>query len=89
MPFYCYEDVETGEQVSLFRHVADRNNVPANLKLIIVPGHGGPVFKSPDPSSVDVAVPRAYRQLEQTMPASEIIKNSSFTTNDIKRIWKM
>lgn len=40
-----------------------------------------------DPQSAEVAVPRAFRELEQTTPASEIERQSGFKASRIKRAW--
>jgi hypothetical protein len=41
-----------------------------------------------DPTSAEVAVPRAFRQLEQTMPAREIERQCGFKVKAIKKTWK-
>ena len=40
-----------------------------------------------DPTSAEVAVPRAFRQLEQTMPAREIERQSGHSLRTIKKAW--
>lgn len=40
-----------------------------------------------DPQSADVAVPRAFRQLEQTLPAREIERQCGFKVKQIKKAW--
>lgn len=40
-----------------------------------------------DPQCAEVAVPRAFRELEQTTPASEIERQSGFKAAKIKRAW--
>lgn len=42
---------------------------------------------APDPTSAEVAVPRAFRQLEQTVPAREIERQSGFKVKQIKKAW--
>ncbi len=48
-----------------------------------------PGFRSgaKDPQSAEVAVPRAFRQLEQTLPSAEIERQSGFTAKKIKQAW--
>jgi len=40
-----------------------------------------------DPTCAEVAVPRAFKQLEQTLPAREIARQSGFSVNHIKKTW--
>ena len=40
-----------------------------------------------DPTSAAVAVPRAFRQLEHTMPLREIERQSGFKAKQIKKVW--
>lgn len=45
--------------------------------------------RAKDPTSADVAVPRAFRQLEQSgMPMREIERQSGFKAKQIKKVWK-
>jgi hypothetical protein len=91
MPLYDYEDVGTGEITTLCRPVRLRDDCPPNLKRVISRvgrprvGRGG----LPDPSHADQAVPRALRQLEQTMPSSEVERQTGFSAREMKRIWKI
>lgn len=39
------------------------------------------------PQCADVAVPRAFKELEQTKSASAIAKQCGFSVNKIKKIW--
>ena len=89
MPQYLYQNRRTGRTVELFRTIEARDTVPDNLqRVFMAPGirrSGG----TPDPSSADEAVPRAFRQLEDTLPASEIARQSGFTVNKIKDVWNI
>lgn len=89
MPLYEYIDETTGRHVEMFMPVGERDCVPTNLKRIQVPGRVGYVTGLTDPTSADRSVPRAFRDLEQTMPAHEISRQSGFTVNQIKQIWGM
>lgn len=40
-----------------------------------------------DPMCAEVAVPRAFRQLEQTLPVREIERQSGFKVKAIKKAW--
>lgn len=45
--------------------------------------------KAGDPHVPAQAVPRAFKDLEQTVPASKIARDSGFSVRQIKRIWNM
>jgi len=50
--------------------------------------------KAQDPTDADIAVPRALKQLEQTMPADKIVmgmgwKPTGRNLREIKRSWKI
>ncbi len=45
--------------------------------------------KAKDPLSADVAVPKAFKQLEQTQSASKIAKEAGWSINTIRRTWGM
>lgn len=89
MPMYAYRNTRTGETVELFRHVAERHNVPKHLKLVIVRGHGGVACGRLDPTSAEASIPRSLRQLEEKMPVAEIERQSGFSINHLKRVWGM
>jgi hypothetical protein len=94
MPIYQYEDIRfrCDRIVELQRTVAERDSVPAHLKRITVPvriGIAGTSSTPIDPTSADAAVPRAYRQLEQKMGHREILKESGFSTGQVKEAWNM
>lgn len=40
-----------------------------------------------DPQSADVAVPRAFRELERTNSASKICRDAGYTAETIKKTW--
>lgn len=50
----------------------------------VAPGFGG---RALDPQSAEVAVPRAFKQLEQTHSASKISRDAGFPVDYIKRAW--
>jgi len=87
MPTYLYEEQKTGRTVELFRRIEERDEVPPALRRI----QCAPAFRkpggTPDPTSADVAVPRAFRQLEQTVGAAEIARQSGFSVKKIKSVW--
>lgn len=93
MPLYEYEDVRTGERIELFRTIANRDRVPAVLKRVLVvgaaPAIGNGLFtgQARDPQCAEAAVPRAFKQLEATMPSDRIARDSGFSVKEIKRAW--
>lgn len=42
-----------------------------------------------DPTLPEVAVPRAFRQLEQKDSASKIARDCGFSVKQIKRVWNI
>lgn len=86
MPTYQYEDTRTGQLVELQRAVDQRDQVPGHLKRITAPCSVR-VLGGRDPVSPEAAVPKALRQLEEKMPAAEIVRESGFTVEQYKRIW--
>jgi hypothetical protein len=56
------------------------------IKLGIAPGCN---TKAIDPSLPEKAVPRAFKELEQTQGSSKISRDSGFSVKAIKRIWNM
>lgn len=92
MPVYQYIDTEHHRTIELIRPVAERDLVPAGLKRITVPQRvaiGGTSSSPADPTSCEAQVQRAYRDLEQKMPAREIAKEGGFTVERIKDVWKL
>lgn len=87
MPIYEYED-KAGNRVELFRTIERRDKVPAGLKRVVsVTGRGPFTGSAQDPTCAEAAVPRAFKELEQTMPRREIERQSGFTTKQIKEAW--
>lgn len=90
MPLYEFENVTTGERREEFRHVKDRDQAPTGFRRIsacrtatIIPG------AVLDPTSADAAVPRAFKELEQTMSTSEIERRTGYKRGQIKKIWNL
>jgi hypothetical protein len=46
-------------------------------------------LKTLDPGHPRKAIPRALKQLEQTVPASRISKDAGFSVNRLKKVWKI
>jgi LysM repeat protein len=42
-----------------------------------------------DPTRPEIAVPKAFKDLEQKDSASKIARDSGFTVKQIKKIWKI
>ena len=89
MPLYEYEDLKTGERVELCRAVERRDEVPPNLRRITVPKRLGVLMGALSDSDVDRAAPRAFRQLEDTMNAKDIARQTGFSIDQIRRAWAM
>lgn len=87
MPLYEYEDLANGGTVELCRPVAGRDDVPGHLRRITVPRRLGVLLGAVAESDADRAVPKAFRELEQTMPAREIARQTGFSVDHIKRVW--
>lgn len=88
MPTYIYENRRTGAVVELFRTVAQRHNVPKDLKLILAPGHGGIDRKLVSEGDADRAVPRALKQLTNRQ-ANQMIKESGFSLDHFRKTWDL
>ena len=89
MPIYVFEN-ERGEVREEFRTVARRNDVPPGWRRItacrtatVIPG------AVLDPTSADAAVPRAFKELEATMPVAEIERRTGYSRNKIKETWNI
>ena len=91
MPLYEYEEAGTGRVIELCRPVRLRDDCPPNLKRVISrtgrPRISGQEAK--DPSHADQAVPRALRELENTMPTSEVERQTGFSAKQLKKTWKI
>ena len=91
MPIYEYQNTRTGKTIELSRPMRFRDDCPPNLKRVVSCtakpriGRGG----LPDPTHAAQAVPRALNQLEQTMPTSEVVRQSGFSVKEMKRIWNI
>jgi hypothetical protein len=92
MPVYQYREVGTARVVELVRTVAQRDSVPPGLIRITVPERltvTGTTSNPIDPTSCDAQVKRAYRQLEDKMPAEAIAKEGGFSVEKIKEVWNL
>lgn len=87
MPLYDYIDKDTGGTVELFRPVELRDCVPDRFERIQVPARVGTVRGLKDPKSAEGSVPRALKELEQTVSHGEIARQSGFSTERMKQIW--
>lgn len=92
---YVYEN-DAGERLELQRTVAERDNCPRGFRRVMVsparprggpPTHGLFTGGARDPGEADLAVPRAFKELEQTMPADRIAREAGFSVNYIKDAW--
>ena len=89
MPTYDYLDTETGRLVERTVAVEQRDAVPPTWQRIVVSAPGLKLGAA-DPGSPEVAVPRALRQIEQTVPAREMARSmNAGSVETIKRVWKM
>ena len=86
MPTYQYNDTRTGQLVELQKPVDQRDQVPSHLKRITAP-RTVRVLGGRDPAGPDQAVPRALRQLEEKVPAHEIVRESGYSIEQYKQIW--
>jgi len=60
------------------------------LKEILASGRApGFCQKAKDPLSADVAVPKAFKDLEQTESAGTIARKASLTVKQIRRAWNI
>lgn len=89
MPLYDYENTKTGELVELYRPIAERDAVPAELRRFQVPCRIGLPFASTavDPQCADVAVPRALKQMEITMGTRQLENAMGKSPGELKKIW--
>lgn len=92
MPIYQYRNLRTGKIEDHFRTVAQRDAIPPGLVRITVPLRVGIFGTSSDPideQSADYEVPRAYKQLEEKMPAREILKEGGFSVDQVRQTWNI
>ena len=88
MPIYEYENTLTGERIEMFRPLGQKYNCPPDLLPVIsLPGRPKIGAGVPDPSNADQAVPRAFREVEQQLGASEVERQSGFTAKQIRKAW--
>lgn len=87
MPIYEYHDTNSGRTVELVKPVDERDDVPAHLKRITVPKRVGALFGAIRPTDADAAVPKAFKDLECTIPGGyrEIERQSGFSAEHIKK----
>lgn len=88
MPIYEYE-TKGGRVVEAYRPVAERERLPAGCRRRVVSRLGVVFQPMADPGSAHVAVPRALKELEATMPHERIAKETGFSTRKLKKVWKM
>jgi hypothetical protein len=89
MPLYEFEERATGKRLELFRTIRDRDCCPPNLRRVMARPSCRIGKGAQDPTVADQAVPRALQSLEQTMPTSELERQTGFSTKELKRIWKI
>jgi len=87
MPIYQYRDQETGRIVELIRSVTNRDRAPEGFSRITVPQRVGVIRGMMDPETPDAAIPRALKDLEQTVDHRAIARGSGFSTRQLKEIW--
>lgn len=94
MPLYEYENV-AGERIEAERTIAERDNCPGGFTRVITaparPRRGGPGLftgRARDPGEADLAVPRAFRNIELDGTRREVIeRGTGFSVQQIKRTW--
>lgn len=88
MPIYTYENSATGERVDVAMSVRQRNFYQPGWRRVLEPGRLCVKNDTVDPNSADGAVPKALRELEMTMPAREIARQSGFSIEHLKKTWQ-
>ena len=91
MPLYEYKDEATGRIVELNRPVRLRNVCPPNFKRVFS-RTGRPRIGNaglPNPAHAAQAVPRALKEMENTMTTSEIERQTGFNHKQLKRTWNI
>jgi hypothetical protein len=87
MPLYDYQN-QAGERRELFRPIHQRDDAPMGFWRVLSVSHRGRFTgKQADPTTADAAVPRAFKQLEQTLPREQIEKQSGFSVRELKQTW--
>jgi hypothetical protein len=87
MPTYDYQ-AEDGTVVERQASVAERDSLPG-LRRVEVPRRLRIGVGATDEQGPDKAIPRALRQLEETVPAERIARDSGFPVSKLKRIWNI
>lgn len=86
MPTYDFVDTRTGQLVERTVALAQLDALPAHLQRITV-NAVGIQRGTPDPNTPEVAVPRALKQIEQTIPADAIARGMQRSVTGIKKVW--
>lgn len=91
MPLYEYTSAtRTGQvRIELIRSVADRDRCPPGFRRVTVPARIGVARGLMDPGTPDMAVPRAFKEIEQRMGHDAIARQTGFSTKEVKRIWNI
>src|SRR5258706_14018125 len=91
MPIYQFTDLETGKVVDFWLPVERRNDVGPRYKRVEVPPRINYLQGKPSETDADVATPKGFRQLEETIPGGyrTIEKQRGFSAEEIKRVWSM
>lgn len=87
MPLYQYQHEGTGRLLELIQPVAQRDQCPKGYFRIRVPQRVGVIQGILDPQTPDAAIPRALKDLEQTVNHRDIARQSGFTTRQLREIW--
>lgn len=90
MPVYQYENPTTGEVIEELRTIAARDLAPKGFARITVPVRlaiGGTSSTPICETDAEAAVPRAFRQLEETKSWRAIEKGTGFSRDHIRRVW--
>ena len=90
MPTYVYENCLTGQLEERVCPVAERDNVQTHLRRVCVPSSVGYAnathLREP---GADVAVPKAFRDLELSgKSVKQIERGTGFSRDAIRRIWR-
>lgn len=94
MPLYDYENAK-GERVELERTIAERDCAPEGFRRVLstpASSRRAPMSnlftgQAGDPGEAVRAVPRAFKELEESMPADRIARAAGFSVKTIKRAW--
>lgn len=90
MPIYEYRNCITGETVELWRHVADRDKVPAHLTRI--PSRPATriagVMAADHPENGDASARRGLKELEEKLGGRELARQMNMDLNSVKKTWE-